>query len=72
MTDEKEQPKQIRAPFTPEQVRALNHWQHARHVHPFTCGNDSGHRVLLATEQGWACEDCDYRQDWAHGFMAGW
>jgi hypothetical protein len=59
----------IRAPFTPEQIDALNRWQHNGRVHPFTCGTDSRHRVLVATPAGWVCEDCTYRQDWAHDFM---
>lgn len=59
----------IHVPFTPEQVAALNVWQQRGDAHPFTCGRDSTHRVLLATTDGWTCEDCDYRQDWAHDFM---
>ncbi len=30
-------------------------------------GGDRG--VLIATEQGWVCPHCDYRQDWAHAAM---
>lgn len=59
----------LKAKWTPDQVRALNAFQHRGMFHPFTCGNDSRHRVLLATEDGWVCEDCDYTQDWAHDFM---
>lgn len=68
---------QIKAPFTPEQIEKLNHWQQSRVMHPFTCG--SGHRtdaqhadgegVLVATAAGWKCPYCDYTQDWAHDFM---
>lgn len=25
---------------------------------------------LIATENGWVCPVCDYKQDWAHSFMA--
>jgi hypothetical protein len=67
-----------KAPWTPEQVENLNSWQRAGWVHPFTCG--SGHRgdknhldsegILVATEQGWVCPYCNYRQDWAHAKMA--
>lgn len=65
-----------RAPWTTEQVAALNRWQ-AGPMHPFTCFNwgDGSHRwatdlgVLVATEQGWVCPDCNYTQDWAHEFM---
>lgn len=41
---------------------ALNAHQHRRDVHPYTCGNDSTHRPLIATAAGWRCADCDYRQ----------
>lgn len=66
------------APFTPEQVVALNDYQRARRFHPFTCGNNRGTHpfydgdkgVLVATVRGWICMFCDYTQDWAHPFMA--
>lgn len=69
----------IHAPFSPAEVVALNAYQVAGRMHPFTCANrsDSPHRettdrgVLVATEAGWICPDCDYTQDWAHAFMAG-
>jgi hypothetical protein len=65
---------QIRAPWTPEQVAALNRFQAEGGLHPFTCGNDhaTGALHLVAHEDGWHCwlPDCDYRQDWAHAFMA--
>lgn len=50
-------------------------------MHPFTCPNrgDLAHNIksigardhgmLIATKEGWRCPACDYRQDWAHGFM---
>jgi hypothetical protein len=65
----------ITAPWTDEQVTALNRYQDAGEVHPFTCGNlhaDSRSPVLLATPNGWRCPNptCDYQQDWAHDFMA--
>ena len=69
----------IKAPFTPEQVEALNHWQHSGKIHPFTCGGNrtdelhlDGQGVLVATREGWVCPYCDYKQDWAHDFMAIW
>lgn len=71
--------KEIKAPFTPEQVRYLNDWQANKDVHPFTCGSEGrtdlsihgdGEGVLVATVRGWICPYCDYTQDWAHGFMA--
>jgi hypothetical protein len=56
----------IKAPWTDEQVAALNRWQQAGFVHPFTCydGDD-----LVATRDGWVCPHCNYKQDWAHAFM---
>lgn len=60
----------IRAPWTKEQVDALNRWQHCDWTHEFTCGNDHALcRVLTATEAGWVCPCCDYTQNWAHEFM---
>lgn len=62
--------EKIYPPWTAEQVAGLNAFQHQGGMHPFTCGNDSRHRVLVATHDGWECLDCDYRQTWAHAFMA--
>lgn len=62
--------EQIEKPFTEEQVKALNTYQASGRFHEFTCGNDSRHRALVATADGWVCPDCDYTQSWAHGFMA--
>ena len=67
----------IKAPFTPDQVAALNRFQHSGLGHPFTCGSgrrtDATHLdregVLVATEAGWKCPYCDYTQDWAHEEM---
>lgn len=67
----------IRAPWTAEQVTALNAFQQRGGMHPFTCGGDHapGSPALVAYADGWRCpqpygEACDYRQDWAHAFMA--
>lgn len=36
-----------------------------------THGNEGGDRgVLIATEDGWVCPHCGYRQDWAFAEMA--
>lgn len=61
----------IRAPFTPEQVLALNGFQRWGRMHPFTCVKHSD-VPLKAETNGWRCyePDCEYRQDWAHDFMA--
>lgn len=56
----------VKAKWSDEQCFRLNAHQHNQEVHPYTCGNDSRHRPLIATENGWRCADCDYRQDWAH------
>ncbi len=68
---------QVNAPFTPDQVVALNEYQ-VGPMHPFTCANrgDGNHRTwngdlgaLVATVRGWECPFCDYKQSWAHAFM---
>jgi hypothetical protein len=68
---------QIRAPWTPEQVAALNRFQLRGGMHPFTCGASHAgpSPALVARPDGWHCPGtyrapCDYRQDWAHRFMA--
>lgn len=60
--------KQIKAPWTDEQVAALNRWQHYGFVHEFTCPNDHD-AVLVAHNSGWICPLCDYTQDWAFETM---
>jgi len=69
----------ISPPWSQEQVDALNEYQSAGKFHPFTCVNrDDGQHwewgegdvgVLVATQDGWTCRDCDYEQKWAHEFM---
>lgn len=59
----------ITAPWTDKQVKALNRFQHAGFVHPFTCPHDHANRELVATPEGWVCLTCGYRQDWAHDYM---
>ncbi|WP_329217380.1 hypothetical protein [Streptomyces microflavus] len=64
----------ITAPWTSEQVAALEAFQTASGMRPFTCGADQ-HSLpprLVPSHSGWYCPDpaCDYRQDWAHAFMA--
>lgn len=76
----------ITAPFTPEQVESLNRFQRSGEFHPFTCGGnrsdeahvayakehgDPDYGLLVATPDGWVCPVCDYKQGWAHDFMAG-
>ena len=73
--------ERLRAPFTPEQVAALNAYQASNQFHPFTCGDRStpAHHArqaehpnedlgqLVAGPQGWTCPatGCAYTQDWA-------
>lgn len=63
----------IFAPWTEEQVVALNRFQRSP-MHPFTCGREHsyGHSTLYATPNGWECPDprCGYTQNWAHAYMA--
>jgi hypothetical protein len=73
----------VDAPWTVEQTVALNAWQRAGRVHPFTCGGDrmdnahiryaaahgGDNGQLIATPNGWSCPVCSYRQTWAHDFM---
>ena len=66
-----------RAPFTEEQVAALNAAQANPNLHPYTCGSGrrtdaahlDGEGVLVATKTGWVCPYCDYRQDWCHTLL---
>ena len=69
-------------PFSPEQIAALDLYQHS-FWHPFTCGNNRGDKkhkdyaakhggdwgALVPTEDGWVCPVCGYKQDWAHAAM---
>jgi hypothetical protein len=61
----------IRAPWTGEQVDALNRFQRLGYVHEFTCVEPHGglDRTLYATVNGWRCPHCGYQQDWAHAGM---
>lgn len=63
--------EKIHAPFTKEQVVALNQYQGGP-FHAFTCrdrGDHIGEGELVATTRGWICPQCRYEQDWAWGFM---
>jgi rubredoxin len=75
----------LEAPFSEEQVAALNTYQRSGRSHPFTCAGtrmDDAHAaykeqhgdpdwgLLVATPEGWLCPVCGYRQTWAHDFMA--
>lgn len=74
----------VYAPFTEEQIESLNGYQASGVMHPFTCDGprmDAAHKAyteahggdygqLVATAAGWHCPVCDYKQFWAHAFMA--
>ena len=62
------------APWTDEQVAALNRYQQEGQGHPFT-GNrhqDGSECILVATNAGWVkcCSDETIVQTWAWDFMA--
>lgn len=65
---------QIKAPFTDKQVAGLNYYQKSGGFHEFTCGGKNHpsetDNTLIATNEGWICPNCDYKQNWAHSFMA--
>jgi hypothetical protein len=58
----------LKAPWTDEQIDALERFQHMPHAHPFTCPEHSD-RALVATRKGWICRYCNYTQDWTNDFM---
>lgn len=65
----------VYAPFTLEQISALNAYQQAGYVHPFTCGttNPDCRADLVATASGWICPmGCGYTQDWCYVGMDQW
>lgn len=62
----------IVAPWTTEQVSALNDFQDSGVMHPFTCPRPhTASMELVATPDGWVCPflSCDYTQNWAHAAM---
>lgn len=60
-------PNKVVAPWNPLFVGKLNAFQADPRYHQYTC-EQSYHRPLVATLNGWICEDCSYTQDWAHGW----
>lgn len=73
INDEKLKSYQIHAPWTDEQVNALNRYQEEGRGHPFTGERhqDGGECVLIATKDGWVrCCGDSIIQTWAWDFMA--
>ncbi len=72
MAEFEQNPKQearIFAPWTSEQVEALNLYQKSGTYHPFT--SEQTGADLIATKDGWAeTEGGPVIQNWAHAFMA--
>jgi hypothetical protein len=58
------------APYTIEQVANIQEYQDM--LHPFTCGSahEGKSPVLLISQHGFKCPECDYTQFWCHDFMA--
>ena len=67
-------PGHLHAPWTLKVVDGLNEFQTCGYWHPFTCPDRHHHPevdgTLYATVQSWRCRGCEYRQYWAHDFMA--
>lgn len=63
---------EIRPPYNQDQIKSFNEFQHSSRWHPFTCGNNSSHKVLVCTNDGIYCSDCGYEQFWMHEFMSNW
>ncbi len=68
---------QIKAPWTEEQVKNLNEYQVSGKFHPFTCGGTGcakdetcNYGILTAKIDGWYCPCNEWKQNWAHRFMA--
>ena len=65
-----------KAPFTEEQVAAINNYQKNAPFHPFTCCGHACDRseredegLLIATLDGLVCPCGKWTQDWVHDFM---
>ena len=65
--------------FKADEIKSINAFQKSGRFHPFTCGGDrtdeyhlDGEGVLVATEEGFICPYCVYKQDWCHSWMKDW
>ena len=71
-----------KAPWTEDQVAALQSHQENPRVHPYTCtqrdlpghkeyaqkNGQYDHGMLVPTPNGWVCPVCSYTQNWAFMF----
>ncbi len=62
----------VYAPFQEDQVNSINACQKSGYFHPLTCGNNSNHPPLVATEEGLICLKCNYQQIWVFEWIANW
>ena len=53
------------APWTDEQVEALQKWQEDDTKHPYTCVCGES---LAPYNSGWKCEYCGHTQNWCWNF----
>lgn len=68
--------RKIQAPFTVDEVQALERRQADERCHPYTCNASHGtHSAckldshpdtarLIPTTYGWVCQYCNYKQEW--------
>jgi len=60
-----QEPDVVHAPWTVEQVDAINNHQRTGRFHELTCRNDhAGDRTLFATSDHLICPHCTYTQTW--------
>lgn len=64
----------VEAPFSDEQVSAINEYQKNPSLHPLTCCGHNGcerdDRNLLAQTNCLVCPCGQYKQNWVHTFIA--
>lgn len=66
----KEMSKKIEAPWTKQQVEGLQRYQENDFYHEYTCGGEDCGSTLVPTINGWVCQFCNYKQDWAHAWSS--
>lgn len=53
-----------KAPWSEDQIKALNKLQKVSEHNAFKCKND---HIFTATTTGWVCSKCSDTQDWCFG-----